>query len=49
MSVKGITKPTMKINYNSEKTMLVIKLDDEQGIESYSYLLQISPYSFLCM
>lgn len=45
MSVKGITKPTMKINYNSEKTMLVIKLDDEQGIESYSYKLSTAPIS----
>ena len=45
MSVKGITKPTMKINYNSDKSMLIMKLDDEQGIESYSYKLSTAPIS----
>ena len=45
MQVKGITKPTVKINYNSDRTMINIKLDDEQGIESYSYKLSSAPIS----
>ena len=45
MQVKGITKPTMKINYNSDRTMLNLKLNDEQGIESYSYKLSSAPIS----
>lgn len=45
MQVKGITKPTMKINYNSDRTMLNLKLNDEQGIESYSYTLSSAPIS----
>ena len=45
MQVKGVTKPTMKINYNSDRTMLTLKLNDEQGIESYSYKLSTAPIS----
>ncbi len=45
MPVKGITKPTMKINYNSDRTMLTIKLSDDQGIASYSYKLSNAPIS----
>ena len=45
MSVKGITKPTIKINYNSDRTLLLVKLNDEQGIESYSYKLSTAPIS----
>lgn len=45
MPVKGITKPTMQINYNSDRTMLTIKLNDAQGIESYSYKLSNAPIS----
>lgn len=45
MSVKGITKPTIKINYNSDRTLLMLKLSDEQGIESYSYKLSTAPIS----
>lgn len=45
MSVQGITKPTMKINYNSDRTNLIIKMNDEQGIESYSYKLSTAPIS----
>ena len=33
------------INYNSDKSMLIMKLDDEQGIESYSYKLSTAPIS----
>ncbi len=45
MPIQGITKPTVKISYNDERTMLVIKLDDTQGIESYSYSLSNAPIS----
>ena len=43
--VKGITKPTMKISYNGDRTILTIKLNDDQGIQSYSYSLSIAPIS----
>lgn len=45
MPVQGITKPTMKINYNSDRTNLIINMNDEQGIESYSYKLSTAPIS----
>ena len=37
MEVQGITKPTIRVYYNSDKTLFTIKLKDDQGIESYSY------------
>ena len=39
MTVQGITKPTIKVNYNSDRTLFTMKLNDDQGIESYSYKL----------
>lgn len=43
MQVQGITKPTMKINFNEQKTLLKIKFNDDQGIQSYSYTLSSAP------
>lgn len=43
MPIQGITKPTVKIDYNTERTILTIKLDDTQGIQSYSYSLSSAP------
>ena len=37
--VQGITKPTISITYNSDRTLFTIKMKDDQGIESYSYAL----------
>ena len=39
MEVQGITKPTIRVNYNSDKTLFTIRLKDDQGIESYTYRL----------
>lgn len=39
MEVQGITKPTIRVNYNSDRTLFTVKLHDDQGIESYSYKL----------
>lgn len=43
VTVQGITKPTMKITYNSDRTKLKIKLEDAQGIQEYSYTLSSAP------
>lgn len=43
--IQGISKPTMTINYNNEKTIITIRLNDEQGIQSYSYKLSNAPVS----
>lgn len=37
--IQGITKPTIKVNYNSDRTLFTIKIKDDQGIESYTYKL----------
>ena len=39
MTVQGITKPTIKITFNADRTLFTIKLDDNQGIEAYAYAL----------
>lgn len=38
-TVQGITKPTIKVMFNSDRTLFTINLKDDQGIESYSYTL----------
>ena len=43
VKVQGISKPTIKISYNSDRTVLTINLDDNQGIQSYSYTLSSAP------
>lgn len=43
VTVQGISKPTMNINYNSERTVITIRLNDDQGIQSYSYTLSSAP------
>lgn len=43
VNVKGVTKPTMKISYNADKTRLKMKLNDDQGIQTYSYTLSNAP------
>ena len=45
LPVQGISRPTIKINYNTDKTLISIKLNDEQGIQSYSYKLSNAPIS----
>lgn len=43
MQVQGITKPTMDIDLNPERTLISIKFKDDQGIQSYSYKVSIAP------
>lgn len=45
LAVKGITKPAIKINYNVDKTLISLTLNDDQGIESYSYTISTAPIS----
>lgn len=39
MSVQGITKPTVKVNFKTDRTVFIVKMNDEQGLKSYSYKL----------
>ena len=39
LPVQGISRPTIKLSYNGEKTIITVKLNDDQGIQSYSYKL----------
>lgn len=41
--IQGITKPTMSVSYDVEKTTISIKIKDNQGIESYSYKISNAP------
>lgn len=43
VTVLGISKPTMQINYDPERTVIIMKLNDDQGIQSYSYTLSSAP------
>ena len=43
MQVQGITKPTMDIDLNPERTLISIKFKDDQGIQSYSYKVSSAP------
>lgn len=43
VTVHGISKPTMRISYDSERTVIIVGLNDDQGIESYSYTLSSAP------
>ena len=48
VTVQGISRPTIKISYNTDKTIITVRLNDDQGIQSYSYKLsraQISEIS----
>lgn len=45
VTINGITKPTIKIKYNVDKTLLIMDLNDAQGIQSYSYTLSTAPIS----
>lgn len=45
VTVQGISRPTIGINYNSDKTLISIRLNDDQGIQSYSYKLSGAPIS----
>ena len=44
-TVKGISRPTISISYNGDRTLISIKLNDNQGIKSYSYKLRNAPIS----
>ncbi len=44
-TVKGIARPTIDIKYNADKTIISAKLNDSQGIRSYSYKLSNAPIS----
>lgn len=43
VKIQGISKPTMKINFNSDRTLLIMQLNDDQGIQSYTYTLSSAP------
>lgn len=45
VTIKGVTKPTRQITYDNNRTRLIIKINDDQGIESYSYKLSSAPIS----
>lgn len=43
VTIKGITKPTIRLNFNEDKTLIALNLSDDQGIQSYSYKLSTAP------
>lgn len=45
VTVQGISRPTIGLSYNTDKTLITVRLNDDQGIESYSYKLSNAPIS----